>query len=178
MKRREFLVNTARGLVSAWVASRVSGDNAAWAENQAPLPQKFNAHDTVTLGSTGIQTSRLAMGTGTHGFSKSSDQVRLGMATLTALLLNGYASDLRMPVCDHTASDWKEKDQQKSNDRSYSVICADREARKSTKGEQDDSKCRANGQYNHSDVGFHRRPPTFSGVPHPLRSPLRAQRVG
>jgi 1-deoxyxylulose-5-phosphate synthase len=95
MKRREFLVNTARGLVSAWVASQVSGDNAAWADNQQPLPQKFNAHDTVTLGATGIRTSRLAMGTGTHGFAKSSDQVRLGMAPLTALLLNGYENGLR-----------------------------------------------------------------------------------
>lgn len=95
MKRREFLVNTARGVAAAWVASRLSSDNAAWADNQQPLPQKFNAHDTVTLGSTGIKTSRLAMGTGTHGFSKSSDQVRLGMAPLTALLLNGYENGLR-----------------------------------------------------------------------------------
>lgn len=95
MKRREFLVNSARGLVSVWVGSKISSDNAAWADNQMPLPQKFNAHDTVTLGSTGIKTSRLAMGTGTHGFSKSSDQVRLGMAPLTALLLNGYENGLR-----------------------------------------------------------------------------------
>lgn len=95
MKRREFLVNTVRGVAAAWVASRLSSDNAAWADNQQPLPQKFNAHDTVTLGSTGIKTSRLAMGTGTHGFSKSSDQVRLGMAPLTALLLNGYENGLR-----------------------------------------------------------------------------------
>ncbi len=95
MKRREFLVNAARGLASVWVASKVSGDSAAWADNQQPLPQKFNAHDTVTLGATGIKTSRLAMGTGTHGFSKSSDQVRLGTAPLTALLLNGYENGLR-----------------------------------------------------------------------------------
>ena len=95
MKRREFLVNTARGLGAAWVASKLSSDNSAWAIDQPPLPQKFNAHDTVTLGATGIKTSRLAMGTGTHGFAKSSDQVRLGMAPLTALLLNGYENGLR-----------------------------------------------------------------------------------
>jgi 1-deoxyxylulose-5-phosphate synthase len=95
MKRREFLVNAARGLGSAWLASQLSGDNNAWAVDQPPLSQKFNAHDTVTLGATGIKTSRLAMGTGTHGFAKSSDQVRLGTAPLTALLLNGYENGLR-----------------------------------------------------------------------------------
>jgi len=95
MKRREFLVNAAYGVGSVWLASQLSGDNNAWAFDQPPLPRKFNAHDTVTLGATGIKTSRLAMGTGTHGFAKSSDQVRLGMAPLTALLLNGYENGLR-----------------------------------------------------------------------------------
>jgi 1-deoxyxylulose-5-phosphate synthase len=95
MKRREFIVNAARGLGSVWLASQVSGDNSAWATNPAPLPQKFNAHDTITLGSTGIKTSRLAMGTGTHGFGDASDQTRLGMDALTALLLNGYENGLR-----------------------------------------------------------------------------------
>ena len=37
------------------------------------------ATDRVTIGSTGIVTSRLALGSGTHGSNGSSDQVRLGM---------------------------------------------------------------------------------------------------
>ena len=94
MKRREFLVHGARGLAGAWAASKLSTPRA-FAGELPPLPQKFNAHDTVTIGSTGIKTSRLAMGTGTHGGGKESDQTRLGMAPLTALLLNGYENGLR-----------------------------------------------------------------------------------
>ncbi len=95
MKRREFLVNAARGIGGALVASRLSGHGAAFAAELPRLTQKFNAHDTVTLGATGIQTSRLAMGTGTRGFRRQSDQTGLGMAELTALLINGYDNGLR-----------------------------------------------------------------------------------
>ncbi len=95
MKRREFLFNAARGLGSTWLASKLNLASAAFAAELPALPQKFNAHDTVTLGKTGIRTSRLAMGTGTHGFGGRSDQTALGMAELTALLLNGYENGLR-----------------------------------------------------------------------------------
>ena len=95
MKRREFLVNALRGAGGALLASKLSTKGAALAAELPPLTQKFNAHDTVTLGKTGIKTSRLAMGTGTHGFAKSSDQTKLGMDALTALLLNGYDNGLR-----------------------------------------------------------------------------------
>jgi 1-deoxyxylulose-5-phosphate synthase len=60
-----------------------------------PLPRKFTASDTVTLGSTGIKTSRLAMGTGTVGSGHHSNQTALGVAGLSALLLNGYEQGLR-----------------------------------------------------------------------------------
>jgi len=72
--------------------SRVSILNAL-ADTQ--LPQKFSATDTVTLGKTGIKTSRLAMGTGTVGYAKHSNQTALGVAGLSALLLNGYDRGLR-----------------------------------------------------------------------------------
>jgi aryl-alcohol dehydrogenase-like predicted oxidoreductase len=93
MKRRDFLLNAARGLGSAWLAGKLSPDRIAFGAE--PLAQRFNAHDTVTLGTTGIQTSRLAMGTGTHGFGNGSDQTRLGMEALTAMLVNGYENGLR-----------------------------------------------------------------------------------
>lgn len=95
MKRREFLFNATRGLGSAWLASKLNLATAAFAAELAPLPHKFNAHDTVTLGRTGIQTSRLAMGTGTHGWNGRSDQTALGMSELTALMLSGYENGLR-----------------------------------------------------------------------------------
>jgi 1-deoxyxylulose-5-phosphate synthase len=91
MKRREFIVNTSLGLGAAWLA-RQSILNAL-ADTQ--LPRKYAATDTVTLGKTGIKTSRLAMGTGTFGFASRSNQTALGVGGLSALLLNGYNNGLR-----------------------------------------------------------------------------------
>jgi aryl-alcohol dehydrogenase-like predicted oxidoreductase len=59
------------------------------------LSQKVAAFDTVTLGKTGIRTSRLAMGTGTIGSGHHSNQTALGMKGLSDLLLNGYDHGLR-----------------------------------------------------------------------------------
>lgn len=53
------------------------------------------AQDIVTLGKTGIKVSRLAQGTGTHGFNKSSDQIRsLGDKGLADLLVAGIDNGL------------------------------------------------------------------------------------
>jgi aryl-alcohol dehydrogenase-like predicted oxidoreductase len=78
-----------------WLSQKLAGKGIGFAAELPKLAQKFNAHDTVSLGRTGIQTSRLAMGTGTHGFAKTSDQTRLGMSALSALLVNGYEDGLR-----------------------------------------------------------------------------------
>src|SRR5436309_653932 len=56
---------------------------------------KLAAADTVPLGKTGIQTSRLAMGTGTVGVGHHSHQTALGIKGLSDLLLNGYDRGLR-----------------------------------------------------------------------------------
>jgi len=88
MLRRDFLRWSARTL-GATVLARSAVARAALVEPE-PLPRKFSAQDEVTLGRTGIRTSRLAMGTGTVGFGGSSNQVRLGDAPLTRLLLDGY----------------------------------------------------------------------------------------
>ncbi|MGM0622018.1 MAG: aldo/keto reductase, partial [Bacteroidota bacterium] len=56
----------------------------------AGTTKKF-ASDKVILGDTGIEVSRLAMGTGTSGFGNSSNQKRkLGLKGLTNLLRTGY----------------------------------------------------------------------------------------
>ena len=82
MNRRKFIAGAAAGLGAAYVApygmAEVLNAGAAKAE----------AHDTVTLGKTGIRTSRLAMGTGTIGAGGSSNQTRAG--GLTRLLRTGY----------------------------------------------------------------------------------------
>jgi 1-deoxyxylulose-5-phosphate synthase len=91
MRRREFLIRSASGVGAAWLSSK-SILNALAAQT---LPVKFSASDTVTLGSTGIKTSRLAMGTGTVGSEHHSHQTALGVRGLCDLLLNGYDHGLR-----------------------------------------------------------------------------------
>src|ERR1700730_835911 len=91
MRRREFLIRSASGLGAAWLSS-TSILNALATQT---LPAKFSASDTVLLGSTGIQTSRLAMGTGTVGSGHHSHQTALGVKGLSDLVLNGYDQGLR-----------------------------------------------------------------------------------
>jgi len=91
MRRREFLIRSASGLGAAWLSSKSILNAIA----QQTLTAKFAAADTVTLGSTGIKTSRLAMGTGTNGSGKHSHQTALGVKGLSDLLLNGYDRGLR-----------------------------------------------------------------------------------
>jgi 1-deoxyxylulose-5-phosphate synthase len=87
MLRREFLRKTATGMGAAWLSSTTSLASVLAFDTPA---RKFNAHDEVTLGKTGIRTSRLAMGTGTVGFGGASNQTRLGMSPFSRLLVNGY----------------------------------------------------------------------------------------
>jgi aryl-alcohol dehydrogenase-like predicted oxidoreductase len=92
MKRRDFIHRTACAAGAAWVHT------VAFARRPFALPalsRKFSAADTVALGKTGIQTSRLAMGTGTVGSGHHSHQTALGLKGLSDLLLNGYDHGLR-----------------------------------------------------------------------------------
>jgi 1-deoxyxylulose-5-phosphate synthase len=116
MKRREFLRRGAYGAAGAALvgsaglgAAGLAGaaGELGWrgfganrlAARMAALPKldkKMDASDLVTLGKTGIRTSRLAMGTGTNGIGHHSRQTdQLGVAGLSALLQNGYDNGLR-----------------------------------------------------------------------------------
>src|ERR1039458_5970848 len=75
MRRREFLIRSATTAGAAWLSSKAIFQAIA----DQTLPAKFSASDTVTLGSTGIKTSRLAMGTGTVGSGHHSNQTALGV---------------------------------------------------------------------------------------------------
>jgi aryl-alcohol dehydrogenase-like predicted oxidoreductase len=87
LNRRDFLTLSASATTAAWLASR------SFALPQ--VSQRFAASDTVSIGSTGIKTSRLAMGTGTVGSGHHSHQTALGVKGLSELLLNGYDHGLR-----------------------------------------------------------------------------------
>jgi len=91
MRRREFLIRSASAAGATWLSSKSILNALA----EQTLGQKFSASDTVTLGSTGIKTSRLAMGTGTIGSGHHSHQTALGIKGLSDLLLNGYDHGLR-----------------------------------------------------------------------------------
>lgn len=91
MKRREFILGATGALGAACLGSRAFSATVAL----PPLAQKFAASDTVVLGTTGIKTSRLAMGTGTVGYGGHSHQTSLGVRGLSELLLNGYDHGLR-----------------------------------------------------------------------------------
>ncbi len=91
MHRREFLVRSVSAAGAAWFFPKSIVNAIA----DQVLPKKFAASDTVTLGSTGIKTSRLAMGTGTVGSGHHSHQTALGIKGLSDLLLNGYDHGLR-----------------------------------------------------------------------------------
>ena len=97
MRRRTFLHQAARGIAVAGFASH-SVLSRAFAPRPLALPgltRKFSAADAVTLGNTGMVTSRLAMGTGTIGTGHTSHQSQLGVTGLSRLLLNGYDQGLR-----------------------------------------------------------------------------------
>ena len=91
MHRREFLIRSTTAAGAAWLSSKAILNAIA----EQTLSTKFSASDTVTLGSTGIKTSRLAMGTGTVGSEHHSHQTALGVKGLSDLLLNGYDHGLR-----------------------------------------------------------------------------------
>ena len=86
MERREFLWKSA---ITAGLLSTQSLPNPVLAET-IPVQKKY-ANDIVTLGNTGIEVSRLAMGTGTHGVNKHSSQTRkLGIKGVARLLKAAY----------------------------------------------------------------------------------------
>ena len=91
MKRREFLTRAAGGASVLLLGSKtLSGATMV----DAPA-KTFNASDSVTLGKTGITTSRLACGTGTVGYGGHSHQTGLGLDGLSDLLVHGYERGLR-----------------------------------------------------------------------------------
>jgi 1-deoxyxylulose-5-phosphate synthase len=118
--RREFLQRSASMAAAGWLAP------TTLATRLASLPasnQKFSATDKVTLGHTGIQTSRLAMGTGTVGYGHHSNQTALGVDGLSHLLQNGYDNGLRFfDVADSYGSHPHAADALKHVDRSKVTI--------------------------------------------------------
>jgi aryl-alcohol dehydrogenase-like predicted oxidoreductase len=78
MKRRTFIRNSMAGAALL----------AAFPYEALALDKKLYPYDRVNLGNTGIEMSRMAMGTGTHGFGGASNQTRqLGIKGVSDMLL-------------------------------------------------------------------------------------------
>lgn len=93
MRRRDFLKY---GVIAGTVAA-VQQDHFP---RSLLAAEKKYAQDIVTLGNTGIKVSRLAQGTGTRGYSKSSNQTRkLGIKGVAELLRTGVDQGLTFWDC-------------------------------------------------------------------------------
>jgi aryl-alcohol dehydrogenase-like predicted oxidoreductase len=94
-QRRQFLTGLAAS-AAALGCSDWPGTPGNGARQLPPLPLymgeplRKQSTDRVGLGNTGIEISRLAMGSGTHGYGGSSDQTRLGLEGFPALLVDSY----------------------------------------------------------------------------------------
>ena len=94
MKRREFFKYTAATAGALTLSQFVDIFSV-------PVKKKY-ANDIVVLGKTGIKVSRLAMGTGTHGANKHSNQTdKLGLKGVADLLVKAY---------DHGINFWDSAD--------------------------------------------------------------------
>jgi 1-deoxyxylulose-5-phosphate synthase len=82
INRREFLYKGAAGAAGfAVLSSGLSGYGFAY---------PADGIDTVKLGKTGLNVSRVALGTGSGGWKKASNQTRLGMKKFVELSQYGY----------------------------------------------------------------------------------------
>lgn len=90
INRRNFIKGAAGS------AAMLAG-SGAWASDSVKPAKGGAAVDRVTLGKTGIQPTRLGIGTGTRGsFKKGSAQTRLGEAEFIRLIRHAYDSGIRL----------------------------------------------------------------------------------
>lgn len=150
IRRREFLQRAASVAAAAWLTPK------SLAERLASLPsldRKYSAVDTVTIGRTGIQTSRLAMGTGTVGSGHHSNQTALGLNGLSRLLQNGYDNGLRFfDTADSYGSHPHVADALKHVDRSKVTILTKSWARSAPEMRADLDRFRRELGVDHLDI--------------------------
>lgn len=114
MKRRRFIQNTlaSTALLTAFPYELLAGT------------KKWYANERIPLGDTGIEMSRVAMGTGTRGFGGSSNQTRqLGIKGVSDLLRAAYDEGINFfETADQYGSHPHLKEAMKKLDREKLVI--------------------------------------------------------
>jgi aryl-alcohol dehydrogenase-like predicted oxidoreductase len=148
--RREFLHWTAAASTFAYFGHKTL---ASPSTSLPALGRKFSVSDTVTIGHTGIQTSRLAMGTGTVGSGHHSHQTALGIEGLSRLLQNGYDNGLRFfDTADSYGSHPHVADALKHVDRSKVTILTKSWARSAAEMNADLERFRRELNTDHLDI--------------------------
>jgi len=89
--RRQLIAGALAGVGAAvagpgWLKSAEAGNSV----------RRAGATEMVTLGRTGIKTSRLAQGTGFNGSARSSEHTRLGMKAFTKLIRHSLDRGIRL----------------------------------------------------------------------------------
>lgn len=151
--RREFLQRSAAMAAAGWLGPKALWGCAATVPAIPALDRKFSATDTVTLGQTGIKTSRLAMGTGTVGSGHHSNQTALGLEGLSRLLQNGYDNGLRFfDAADSYGSHPHVADALKHVDRSKVTVLTKSWARNGAEMREDLDRFRRELGTDHLDI--------------------------
>src|SRR5438105_12560522 len=83
--RGEFLGTVAAAAGALTVGSTVLADDK----------RRKKLSDKITLGKTGLKSSRIAMGTGSVGYNHGSNQTRLGQDKFTAIVERAWESGVR-----------------------------------------------------------------------------------
>jgi len=87
--RREFIGKSALGVGGLMLGAALPSLAKSGAAN-------FDPYEIVPLGKTGLKVSRVCIGTGSHGFMRSSNQTRLGAKKFETLLRGAYDRGIRM----------------------------------------------------------------------------------
>ncbi|MDR2862530.1 MAG: aldo/keto reductase [Puniceicoccales bacterium] len=96
--RREFIQAGVAGLASLAASPLLAETDAAKPtpkSTEATPPPALTPVDIVRLGDSGLQVSRIAFGTGSVGYNKSSNQTRLGMEKFVALARHAYSRGIQ-----------------------------------------------------------------------------------
>ncbi len=87
MKRREFLQKSIAGVSGVWLGGQWAG---AAAEEAVKPAGPVDPYAPVSLGKTGIKTSRFCLGTGMRGGGRQSNHTRLGKEKFEALIRGSF----------------------------------------------------------------------------------------
>ncbi len=88
LKRREFITRSALGIGTLMTSS-------AWLRGLDIPPKKYDPYAKVPLGKTGLQFSRVCMGTGVKGSKRQSQITRMGREKADALIRGAFDRGVR-----------------------------------------------------------------------------------